>query len=425
MPLLRSSPRRTAGALAALVLLAACGDDPASPEARPDDAPASAFRRLLVTDTLPFARIYDLAAATPTRVDSMGGLPGRVSYLYSPRGRVALAHFRAQHRVAFIDGGVFEQGGAGVRQAPRLLGLHEGTLPTHGNYLGGVASVFFDGTGEVAFWDEQMVAAGNLRPMLTVRAGPAHHGAGMAKPGGQFVSASIQDPRNPALPNGIVVYDRSGRAIDSTRTCPGLHGLAGNGEGVLYGCADGALHVAMQGSTPRFAKIAHASDARFGVGTVWAAEGQPRFLVRMSIRGASPASTANRQIGVADATTRVMAPIALPELDWTAAITYDGRHALVLGQSGTLYVADVATRQVTGQLARAVAAMPTSGTFVTPGFAEAAGVVYMTNPSQGEVLELTLTGGVPAVARRIRTGGTPERVVVLGVRTDRRLAAAR
>ena len=184
----------------------------------------------------------------------------------------------------------------------------------------------------------------------------------------------------------MVVFDRQGNRVDSTRTCPGLHGLAGNGEGVLYGCADGALLVAIQGGRPAFAKLTHATDARFGVGTVWAADGQSRFLVRLSIRGASPASTANRQIGVADPASRRMTPIAIPELDWTAGLSYDGRHALVLGRSGTLYVADMATRQVTGQLASVVAPMPTAGTFVTPFFAEAAGVVYMTSPTTGEVL---------------------------------------
>jgi hypothetical protein len=415
----RRAPVVTVVAVLGATLLAGCGDDTGTAAA--PTRPSTEFRRLVITDTAPFARVFD--AATGQRVDSMGGLPSRVTYLYTAKGRIAFAHFQTRNQVSFIDGGVFEQGGRGVKQAPRLLGSFADQTPIHGNYNGDMVSVHFDGSGNVRFWSEQAVAAGNTQPLLTVRTGNAHHGAGMAAGDGALVSATIQDPANPALPNGVVVYNRQGQEVARNTSCPGLHGLAGNAAGKLYGCADGALLVTTTATTATFQKLAHATDPRFGVGTVWARDGQPNFLVRLSIRG-QPVSPATRTLGVAQVAARTMLPITLPsnEIDWTADIDYSGRYALVLSRAGNLHVVDMATRQVTGTLAGMVPAMPTSGTILTPFFAFAEGVAYMTSPTQGRVYEIAISGsGVPSMARTITVGGTPERLVVLGVRENRSL----
>jgi len=404
----------------AAAALAACGDD-SSTGAPVATTPSTEFRRLIVTDTAPFARIFE--AATGQRVDSMGGLPSRVTYLYTAKGRVAFAHFQTRDQVSFIDGGVFEATGKGVKQAPRIIGSFSDIRPIHGNYNGDMISVHFDGSGNVRFWSEQAVAAGNTQPALTVRTGNAHHGAGMPNLDGSFVSASIQDPANPALPNGVVVYNRQGQEVARNTTCPGLHGLAGNGVGKLYGCADGALLVSTSGTTVSFQKITHATDPRFGVGSVWARDGQPNFLVRMSIRG-QPVGTATRAIGVTQASTRTMTPITIPgsEIDWTAELDYAGRYAVVLGRLGNLHVVDMNTRQVTGTLNGAVPAMPTSGPVLTPHFAFAEGLAYMTSPTQGRVYEIAISSaGVPSLSRTMNVGGTPERIAVLGVRENRSL----
>jgi hypothetical protein len=414
-----SAVTRAAVAAASALFLAACGDDNGT-AAAPTVA-ASEFRRLVVSDTAPFARVF--SASTGQRVDSMGGLPSRITYLYTAKGRVAFAHFQTRNQVSFIDGGVFEQNGRGVLQAPRIIGSFTDQTPIHGNYNGDMVSVHFDGSGNVRFWSEAQVAAGNIQPVLTVRTGNAHHGAGMANLDGGFVSASIQDPANPALPNGVVVYNRQGVEVARNTSCPGLHGLAGNGAGKLYGCADGALLVTTAGNAVNFQKVTHVSDPRFGVGTVWARDGQPNFLVRMSIRG-QPVSAATRALGVAQVSSRTMAPIAIPggEIDWTAEIDHSGRYALVLGRAGNLHVVDMATRQVTGTLSAVVPPMPTSGTVLTPFFAFAEGVAYMTSPTQGRVYEVSISAaGVPTLSRTMNVGGTPERIVVLGVRENRSL----
>ncbi|HEY0931261.1 MAG TPA: hypothetical protein VGE27_15170 [Gemmatimonas sp.] len=406
------------GALAVV----ACGDDEDSPTGgNGNTAPSTEYRRLVVSDTAPFARVFN--AANGQRVDSLGGLPSRITYLYSPKGRVAFAHFQTRNSIGFIDGGVYAQGDRGVLAAPRMIGYFNDSVPIHGNYLGDLASVHFDGSGNVRFFNEQTVAGGSTAPFMTINTGSAHHGAGMAMTDGNFVSASLRDPAVGTGPIGVVVYNRAGQEIGRNRDCTGLHGLAGNNNGSLYGCADGALLVNATGTTPTFTKLTHATDARFGVSTVWAHHSQANFLVLMSIRGQT-VSTATRTLGVTNAGARNMQPIVLPanDLDWTAGFDYSGRYATVLGRSGNLYIVDMATRQVTGTLNAAVPAMPTSGTVLTPFFATAEGVLYVTSPTQGRVLELAIsTTGVPSLTRTLAVGGTPERIVVLGVTANRTL----
>ena len=409
---------RAVGALS-ISTLGACGDG--NPTAAAETVPAAEFRRLVVSDTAPLARVFD--AATGARVDSMGGLPSRITYLYTAKGRIAFAHFQTRNQISFIDGGVFEQNGRGVKQPPRLLGSFSDQTPIHGNYNGDMVSVHFDGSGNVRFWSEQAVANGNTQPVLTVRTGNAHHGAGVSAFDGTMVSATIQDPGNPALPNGVVVFNRQGQEVARNTTCPGLHGLAANASGKLYGCADGALFVSTAGGTASFSKFTHATDTRFGVGTVWARDGQANFLVRMAIRG-QPVSAATRALGVAAVSSRTMQPITLPgsEIDWTADIDYSGRYALILGRLGNLHVVDMGTRQVVGMLSGIVPPMPTSGPVLSPFFAFAEGVVYMTSPTQGRIYEISLGGtGAPSITRTMNVGGTPERITVLGVLANRSL----
>jgi hypothetical protein len=415
---LTPSAARAATALAVLTALAACSDDPVTPSASTE---AAQFRRLIVADSGNFARVFGLADGA--RVDSMGGLPGRITYLYTAMGRVAAANFQAQNRVAFIDGGVYEQGGRGVRAAPRILGMHDDQTPSHGNTNGVLLAAHFDGSGNVKFWDEQLLAQGSVVPLLTVNTGAPHHGAGVAVTG-DFVSASMR-AANGTAPDGIVVFNRQGQRVDSTRGCPALHGLGAGSAGVLYGCQEGTMYVSMSGGRPTFTAIKNPDAPAMRVATVWGSPSAANFLVRMTVPNA-PVGPTTRVLGVADVAARVLRPVTLPggDLDWVTAFDWSGTRALVLGYSGTLYVVDLTTRQVTGQVANLVPARPASGPVLDPSVATAAGLAYVASPTQGRVHEVTVGAGAPAVARTMNVGGTPLRLAVMGVREDKRLQPA-
>jgi hypothetical protein len=424
MSLLRSSRPRLAAALASAIALAACSDDPIAPGPTPGaERSAAEFRRLLVADDAqPFAKLYDLG--TGRLVDSLGGLPGPITYLYSAQGRVAAAHFQRQNRVQWIDGGAYLLNDRGVLAAPRMLGGMSDSVPAHGNYAGGLLSTWFDGSGNIRVWRESDLAAGNLQPMLTLRTGTAHHGAGVAMTGG-IVAASVLAAGGTG-PDGVVAFDMQGQRVDSTRTCPNLHGLAVSASGALFGCSDGVLLVGGQNGRATFTKITRTDDPRFGSGTVWAREASPNFLARINVRGAA-VTPETRMLAVVDVAGRAIRPIIPPggDIDWVAELNYGGTHALMIGRTGTLYAFDMATRQLTGRVDALVPPMPTSGTFPTPVIAAAEGVLYVSSPTRGEVIELSLSAaGVPSVARRIATGGTPTRLVVLGVRRGGTVVAA-
>ena len=427
MPQLRPHRPRTLVALATAVALAACSDDATSPGTIPagSERPAANFRRLLVADNnLPFAKLYDLG--TGQRVDSMGGLPGPITYLYSAQGaRVAALHFQQQNRVQFYDGGVYLLNDRGVLAAPRMLGGMSDSVPLHGNYSGDILTAWFDGSGLARFWRETDIAAGNTTPMLTVNSGAAHHGAAVALPGGQLVASSVKAVSGTG-PDGVVVFNLQGQRVDSTRTCPNLHGLMSSSAGAAYGCSDGILLVSAQNGRAVFTKITRSDDPRFGSGSVWGRPGSANLLARINIRGEA-VTPATRMLAVVDVASRNLLPITPPggEIDWVADLSYSGSHALMIGRTGTLYAFDMATRQLTGRVDALVPAMPTSGTFPTPVIAVAEGVAYVSNPARGEVIEVSLSaGGVPTVARRLAVGGAPTRMVVLGVRRGGTVVAA-
>jgi hypothetical protein len=334
-------------------------------------------------------------------------------------------HFQQQNRVQFYDGGAYLLNDRGVLAAPRLLGGMSDSVPLHGNYSGDILTAWFDGTGLARFWRESDVAAGNTTPMLTVNSGAAHHGAAVALPGGQLVAASVKAVAGTG-PDGVVVFTMQGQRVDSTRTCPNLHGLMSSSAGAAFGCSDGVLLVSAQGGRGVFTKITRADDPRFGSGTVWGRPGSANLLARINIRGEA-VTPATRMLAVVDVASRTLLPITPPggDIDWVADLSYSGGHALMIGRSGNLYVFDMTTRQQTGRVDALVPPMPTSGTFPSPVIAVAEGVTYVSNPTRGEVVELSLSaGGVPTVARRLSVGGTPTRLVVLGVRRGGTVVAA-
>lgn len=395
--------------------LAACADDAPTGSAGPNPASPD-FRRLIVTDnTTPTARVYNASDLTLVTEMNVGTAP--VSYLYTVgTGRVAVFHQRTANNVGMIDGGVFAQAGRGVRQAPAMLGTFRDSLPTHGNFNANMFAVFFDGNGLVRFWNEADVLAGRTQPFVTVNTGGAHHGAAIPKGSGTMLLTS---PRNPAggVPTAIFAHDLTGRVIDSVTSCAGLHGLAGNERASLYGCASGAMLVEQNAQgRPVFTPLSLEGAPTFGIGTVWAAPGKRYMLVRATVRG-QPTSAATRTLGIADPQGRWIRRITLPnsDIDVTAELDATGNYAVILGRSGTLYVASSATQQIVSTIADVVPTVPATGA-LTYSIATAPGVAYVTNPTQGGVIEITLgNGGAATRGRTIAVGGTPVRLTVVGV----------
>jgi hypothetical protein len=413
---------RRAALLATLMIAAtACSDDDPTDSGPTQDA--ATFRRIAVGDnTAATLRLYDASDFSLAQTITT---PAPVSYLYpSGSSRFAIHHIRTRNAVGMVDGGVFLQDQRGVKRAPASLGTFSDSLPTHGNVNGSLFTVFFDGSSQVAFWNEATLAAGNTSPMVRVPNGGPHHGAAIAMPSANWLLTSAFNPAG-TLPRGINVLNMQGGIVDSTRDCPELHGLGANNAGALYGCADGALLVENSGGRPVFTKLTAAGAPTFGVGTVWAWNDKPLFLVRATVRG-QPTSAATRKMGMVDATAKTLRLFDLPngDIDVTGDLDDAGRNALIIGRSGTLYIVNGATQQMTGQLASVVATVPATGA-LSHQLVAAVNRVYITNPTVGEIVEVDITNpATPTLVRRHQVGGQPIRLALLGVRGSAPVRAA-
>lgn len=409
-----TSRNRTFAALAA-ILAAACGDDAPSTPDTGATRPVAEFRKLVVADnSQPTVVMVDLGTGRPSGESFT--LAGPASYLYSSTdGRFVIAHQRLQNRTDIIDGGIALQSGSAQRGPARVVHTVRDSLPTHGTVNGNIFSIFHDGSGNASFWNVRELAAGRTAPLRTINVG-ATHSTAFAKGNEQFLLVGPREPGQ-STPIGVNAYNATtGALVDSARNCPGLHGNGGTRNVVVFGCADGVLVVGMgTNGRPTFSKVAFDAGANWGVGTVWGRWDSPFVLVRAGIRG-QPVSTATRRLGIYDAVSNQMRGFTLPDndIDWTADLTWDGRTAVVLGRTGSLYFVDANTRTLTGRLNNVVAPMPTSGTFPTPSLAFAEGVLYLSSPTTGEVLEISLASASPSIARRLSVGGTPTRIAIVG-----------
>ncbi len=410
-------PRTAAGLLGALVLAGCSDDNPVAPP-EPEVIPAAEARRLVVADAQDaLLRVIDLGAepASPTTLT----LTGPASYLYaSGSGRFAVAQQRSQDILHIVDGGVHVEGQEVHGHTPTVLSSFAGAQPTHGNVNGDVISVFFDGSGMVHFWDEDEIEAGTTAPFLSLDTGGPYHGATVAKGDGTHVVTTWRDPSN-ILPSGVNVFTRGGQLVDSTRSCPNLHGNAGNREWVVMGCGDGLLTIRMSGGAPTFARLNLADGPQWGTGTVWSAWDGQRFLLRNTDRSlprGTPPTPDNRRLATFAPATGTMVNLALPggDVDWTAGMSRDGRFALVLGRTGNLYVYDMATAALVTRMDGIVGTPESMPSGSAPYLATAADRGYLSDPAGSVVVELNLGASTPSILRRIPVEGVPGRIALVG-----------
>ena len=165
----------------------------------------------------------------------MGSRAGRIYATGS--GRFAIAVASDANAVHVFDGGVYlEEHGDHfdlVEVSTRRMGLDlSGDRPVH-LYVGSEwASVFYDGSGEIAFLNEhELEEEGDEYVPPTLNTG-AHHGAAVEMEGDLF-AVTLQHPdyaSSPAdyrLPESVAVMNLDGQNLYQEDGCEGLHGGRG------------------------------------------------------------------------------------------------------------------------------------------------------------------------------------------------------
>jgi hypothetical protein len=411
---------RLGAALLATAALAACSDDnPAGPSPEPTPSLSAAnFQRLLVADgTAATARL--LAVHNDSTVSTFNLLePSSYAYATST-GRFAALQQRARGRVNFFDAGVWVDGTTGYRRPARALEFQlTDSLPTHASVTGPWISIFMDGNGRAVWMNESDFLAGTPRVAFEVQTGGPHHSASstIVINGTPYF---VFSPRNPAggLPNAVEVRTQSGQVVASVPDCPSMHGNAAIMNGAAFGCSDGLVIVRQGVAGVTATKVTTTGEmAGLGLRNAWAAKtGTGRILGQFS---ALPGQPTRRVLALIDPVSGAIDPLpALPAgvVDhWRAIEPVKGQVAMI-GNDGTLYVYNAATRQLQHTVSNVTPAIAASGA-LTHQVDVVEDLAAVASPTTGEVVYVNLATG--AIARRVNVGGAPSRLTFTGAKQN-------
>lgn len=287
------------------------------------------------------------------------------SALYASEGkRYAVAIQRMQDVVQFVDGGLWQEDHVDhlhdYEQAPALAGMRlTGIRPTHFEVGDGMAALFMDGNAEtgvvagVVTFDDEAIEKGT--PVANLELPLPMHGT--AEPRGDFLLTTSRAPTETStLPDTVELYRQTGDTYELVQrfntTCPRLHGSFSNENHSAFGCADGVLVITQTGDTFTETKIANppdmSADAR--IGTIIGHHDLPVFVGMAGPGGVyeiDPATGSMTMIDWGADRTRI-----------AQAFDHEARHFMLLDDTGTLHLLDVAGNwAVKGSLALDVAAV--------------------------------------------------------------------
>ncbi|KEF34821.1 hypothetical protein RDMS_05195 [Deinococcus sp. RL] len=360
--------------------------------------------RLVVAD----ARTHVLSVVDLAQGQTLArfGTPGKLSGLYTgPGGTLAYALHRDDHRVTVLHSGLetVDHGDHRdlVEKPPHVLAtLNVGRQPTHFFARDERVAIFNDASGDVAVFGEALL--GKTNDMQVVKVAQPDHGA-PALVGDVLLSGYLRLGR-------VDAYDvRTGRLLQTLDApCPALHGEAVRGQTAYFGCADGVLAVTVQAQQLRARKLGHPAQTppSTRVGTVAAHE-------------KSTVVYGNFGPGLARWTAQdaALTPVASPAAPLKFTFTADGQRLVVLTADGGLHLLHAPT----GRLLRSAPVVPPTDAAdkaaVRPALAVGADHAYVSSPTAGEVVEVSLTD--LKVTRRLAVGGTPAHLTLTSAAGER------
>ncbi|MFN3987557.1 MAG: hypothetical protein ACK4KV_18870 [Rhodocyclaceae bacterium] len=377
--------RRSALAVSLAAGLAACGGGSGGDDDHHDEVRIDTAGRLAIAEAGGSAvHVLDLDSGS---VLQSFQTQHPVSALYSsPGSRYALAIQRVQDLVQFVDGGLWQEDHVDhlhdYQQPPRLLGFSlAGPRPTHYEVHGVKAALFMDGhadsgrNAEVLVFGDDDIGAARIDARLALSL-PMH---GTAELRGQYMLSTYREPQAAStLPEQVELYRREGSGYAFVQRfaepCPGLHGSIVSGAYTLFGCTDGVLVVEQQGDAFSARKLANPSALPEGgrIGSFVGAEGRANVV-----------GIAGSRLFDIDPAAGTLTPIAWSEERTRRAQTFDGdgRHLLVLDDTGTVHLLDAEAGWQSRAALPAVSAMPSASPFPAIVASKARDRVYVADPA--------------------------------------------
>ena len=375
--------------------------------------------RLLVGDgEAGVLSVIDLeSGAVDYNAYDLGSRAGRI-YKFGG-GRYAIAVSSDANRVHILDGGIYLEAHDDhfdmVEAAFQPVGLDlAGDNPVHLYVSPEWATVFYDGSGEVALINAADLAAqGAAYQPVRMNSGP-HHGAAVPLEDDLFAVTPqhpdyASNPEEYRLPISADIRDLQGNILYSaTATCPDLHGDAGNGHIAVFACTGGVLAVeADHGEfSDTFIPAPAGSPEDFRLTSVWGYEGLDHFFALGSAVGlylVEPEEGAMEQLIAAEEAQR---PIQV-------ALSYDGELLLVVMSDGEVRMYDAHDGDLLAASAEALTGPIDPGFWARPHLATAPGHIYITDSGAGEVL--ALDNHDLEVVGRWAVDGKPTKIAFVGI----------
>lgn len=231
-------------ALAAFVLVS-CDDDNGNEPIEIDTE--GQFVRILASD-LDQANYYVINPHEGTTQTIAGQYAAGRLYT-SPSGRYVSVINSAENSATFFDSGIEgHEDHAHIKGTPKwALTKSAGVRPVHFYGRGDNMLVFNDGDGTISHFKESTLHTEATAKVFSI--GTAHHGAPALFKNGTIAVTQKDGSTAWTLPERVRVIDINGNELHaSTLQTGGIHGEAGNGETVLFGCVEGILRVNQDGT---------------------------------------------------------------------------------------------------------------------------------------------------------------------------------
>ena len=321
-------------------------------------------------------------------------LGSRAGRIYGTKsGRFAIAVSSDANTAHVFDGGIYlEAHGDHFDQVEgpveRLDIDLSGDRPAH-LYVGSEwATIFYDGSGDVAFLEEHELeeeGSDYVPPKINVG---ATHGAAVPLEGDLFAVTPqhpnyAESPEDYRLPVGADIVNLNGDVLHHADGCEGLHGDAGNGHIVVFGCVGGVLFVEAHDGEYEdgFISAPAGSPDEFRLTSVWGYPGLDHFFALGSAVGlylVEPEEGVMEQFIPASEELR---PI-------NVAMSHDGEALLVVMSDGELRMYDAHDLDLLASADDFLTEPVETGFWARPHVVTAPGAVFITDSLGGEVLQL-------------------------------------
>jgi hypothetical protein len=388
-------------AIAFIALLTACSKNN---DIEPDDNREYKFIRILASDENT-KQIY-LANPRNGTVQNFEARFAKSTVYTTASGRWAVLVHRADNLVEKFDVG-FENHGdhADVKGTPKFGAMiGEGKLPTHFKTYGSEVAIFNDGDGTMDVANENDFHNPNSKMRKIDAGNRAHHGAMAKFDNGNYAITEKDGSIAGTLPERVKIIDMTGKTIfASTIQTRGIHGNATDGKTAVFGSASGILVVSPNGNQKLISHPADFGTAWFG--TILEAKGTGKFVGYTASKGAYLIDVATERVTPIIENTDIM----------QCKTDYSGENLIVLLHSGELniYNLQTGTLKLKANIISKVERTETQ----KPQIVATKKYAYVTSPKTSEILQVELTN--PSNIMRIKVNGTPFRLTVLGMETNK------